>query len=300
MSAETATRFGFVALLGAPNTGKSTLLNRLVGAKVSIVTPKAQTTRSRILGIRMVGPTQIVFIDTPGIFAPRRRLDRAMVSAAWSAADADIVVLMVDARRGSDAATRPIAVRLAESRRPAVLVLNKIDAVRKSKLLALAAEMNAAAPYVATFMVSAATGDGVEDLVGFVAAKLPEGRWHFPEDQLSDIQERLFAAEITRERLFLELRQELPYAAFVETEAWEERKDGSVRIDQTIMIEKPSQKKIVVGKGGARIKAIGEAARRELGKLLERRVHLFLHVKVRPRWGEEHEPYRTLGLDYRA
>ena len=296
-----ATRFGFVALLGAPNTGKSTLLNRVVGAKVSIVTPKAQTTRSRVLGIRMAGKTQIVFVDTPGIFQPRRRLDRAMVSAAWSgASDADLVMLLVDAHRGVDAETRAIATRLADSKRPVVLVLNKIDAAPKTKLLTLAADMNAAATYVSTFMISATTGDGVTDLIEFIAAQLPEGHWHFPEDQLSDVNERLFAAEITREKLFFELSQELPYAAFVETEAWEERKDGSVRIAQVIVVEKDSQKKIVVGKGGARVKAIGAAARRDLEQLLERRVHLFLFVKVRAGWGEDPDSYRAFGLDFKS
>ena len=294
-------RFGFVALLGAPNTGKSTLLNRVVGAKVSIVTPKAQTTRSRILGIRMVGKTQIVFVDTPGIFQPRRRLDRAMVSAAWSgASDADMVVLLIDAARGVDAGTRAIAARLVETGRPVVLVLNKIDAAPKTKLLALTSDLNTAASYAATFMISATTGDGVDDLVQFLAGRVPEGQWHFPEDQLSDINERLFAAEVTREKLFFELTQELPYAAFVETEAWEERPDGSVRISQTIIVEKDSQKKIVVGKGGARVKAIGEAARRDLERLLERQVHLFLFVKVRAGWGEDPDSYQTLGLDFRS
>lgn len=294
-------RCGFIAIVGAPNVGKSTLLNRMVGAKVSIVSPKVQTTRSRVLGICLVGDVQVVFIDTPGIFAPKRRLDRAMVAAAWGgAADADRTVLVVDAKRGIDPDTRHILERLAEQKRTAILVINKVDLVAREKLLGLAAELNAGGLFSDTFMVSAETGDGVDDLLGKLAAMMPQGPWHFPEDQISDLPMRLLAAEVTREKVFLQLHQELPYAVAVETEKWEEREDGSARIDQVIYVERDNQKKIVLGKGGSRIKAIGAAARQDLEEMLERRIHLFLFVKVREKWGDDPERYRDWGLDFNA
>lgn len=293
------TRCGFVALIGAPNAGKSTLLNTIVGSKVSIVSPKVQTTRSRVLGIAIHGDAQIVFVDTPGIFRPRRRLDRAMVHAAWAgAADADLVVLLVDAHGGFDDDSRRIVEDLAAAGRPAILVLNKVDLVRRPKLLELAAAINEAGAFTDTFMISATTGDGVGDLVDHLAAALPAGPWHFPEDQISDVPLRQLAAEITREKLYLRLHRELPYQAAVETERWEERDDGSVRIDQVIYVQRESQRMIVLGKGGQQIKAIGAAARVELSQILERPVHLFIHVKVREKWGDDPERYRDLGLDF--
>ncbi len=290
---------GFVALIGAPNAGKSTLLNRLVGAKVSIVTPKVQTTRTRVLGIALRGAAQIIFIDTPGIFEPRRRLDRAMVAAAWSgAADADLVVLLVDAVKGVTGDVRRIVEGLTKAGRTAMLALNKIDLVRRDSLLALSAELNDSGVFTDTFMISATTGDGVDDLMETIIGRLPEGPWLYPEDQLSDMPERLLAAEITREKLFLQLRQELPYALTVETEEWEDRPDGSVRIGQVVYVQRDSQKAIVLGKGGQRIKSVGAAARAELEEMLGCRVHLFLFVKVREKWGEDRERYRDLGLDF--
>ena len=306
MSAEAETReapqpsrrCGFVALLGAPNVGKSTLLNRVVGSKVSIVTPKVQTTRTRILGIAIRGETQIVFMDTPGIFAPRRRLDRAMVAAAWGGArEADIVLVLVDAAKGFCDDTRRIVEGLKESERKAVLVLNKIDLVRRDSLLALAADLNAEGVFADTFMISAVTGDGVDDLVSYLCARLPEGPWLYPEDQLSDIPKFLLAAEITREQVYLQLRQELPYAATVETETWTPFEDGSARIDQIIYVARESQKPIVLGKGGQRIKAIGAAARAEMERIFGHRVHLFLRVKVEA-WEERRERYKALGLEF--
>ncbi len=294
-----STRAGFVAIVGAPNVGKSTLLNRLVGAKVSIVSPKVQTTRSRVLGICIEGDTQVVFVDTPGIFQPRRRLDRAMVAAAWDGAgDADKVLLLVDADRGIDRDTEAIVAKLKASGRTAILAINKIDIVDKPKLLTLAASLTESGTFAETFMISAETGDGVADLMANLASGLPEGPWLFPEDQLSDMPERLLAAEITREKLYLQLHDELPYAAAVETEGWEQKDDGSVKIDQVVYVERQSQKAIVVGRGGRRIKRIGEAARKELEELLETKVHLFLFVKVRGKWGEDPERYDDLGLDY--
>ena len=294
-------RSGFVAILGAPNVGKSTLLNRLVGAKVSIVSPKVQTTRTRILGIRIENEVQVVFIDTPGIFRPRRRLDRAMVAAAWGgASDADRILLLVDAAKGIDPDTDAIVHRLQKSGRTAILVLNKVDLTRKPKLLELAARLAARGLFTETFMISALTGDGVADLLRFLAADMPEGAWLFPEDQISDMPLRLLAAEITREQIYLQLRQELPYSAAVETERWEERDDGSVRIEQVVFIERRSQKAIVLGERGQRIRALGEAARRELESILDRRVHLFLFVKVRGHWGDDPERYRDWGLDFNA
>ncbi len=299
--AEAPRRCGFVALIGAPNAGKSTLLNRLVGAKVSIVTPKVQTTRTRVLGIAIRATAQIIFVDTPGIFRPRRRLDRAMVAAAWSgAADADIVVLLVDATRPVSDDTRSIIEGLAGDGRQAVLALNKVDAVKRESLLGLSAELNATGQFTDTFMISATTGDGVEDLMNLVVARLPEGPWLFPEEQISDMPERLLAAEITREKLFLQLHKELPYALTVETEEWENLRDGSARIRQVIYVQRDSQKAIVLGSGGSRIKSVGVAAREELELMLGRRVHLVLYVKVREKWGEDPERYRDWGLDYNA
>jgi len=293
-----ARRCGFVALMGAPNAGKSTLMNRLVGAKVSIVTPKAQTTRSRVLGIAIHGDTQAIFIDTPGVFAPRRRLDRAMVAAAWAGAkSADIIVVLIDASKplGDDA--RRILEGLKAENAKAVLALNKIDLVKRETLLKLADELNRADVFTDIFMISAATGDGVADLMAHVSARLPEGPWLYPEDQLSDMPQFLLAAEVTREQIFLQLQQELPYAAAVETESWTPRADGSVRIDQVIYVARESQKPIVIGKGGARIKSIGAAARAELERMLGHKVHLFLRVKV-AEWAERPGHYRALGLEF--
>jgi len=299
-------RAGFVAIVGAPNVGKSTLLNSLVGTKVSIVSPKVQTTRSRVLGICIEGPAQVIFIDTPGIFKPRRRLDRAMVAAAWGGAgDADEVLLLVDASlvntsRGIDSDTANIIKRLKKTERKIILAINKVDLVDKPKLLDLAAELNATGVFSEIFMISAEKGDGVQDLMAFLASRVPEGPWLYPEDQISDMPGRLTAAEITREKLYLQLHQELPYAASVETENWTEQDDGSVRIEQVIYVERPTQKAIVLGKGGSRIKALGQAAREELEEIFERRVHLFLFVKVREKWGDDPERYRDLGLDFDA
>jgi GTP-binding protein Era len=297
---EAPTHCGFVAILGAPNVGKSTLLNHLVGAKVSIVSPKVQTTRMRVLGVAIRDQAQLVFIDTPGIFAPRRRLDRAMVRAAWRGAEeADLVLLLADAsRRGIDDDTRRIIAGLKAAERTAVLALNKIDLVPHEKLLALAKTFHAEGPFTDVFMISAVTGDGVEDLARALAARLPEGPWHFPEDQLSDLPVRLLAAEITREHLFRQLHDELPYELTVEPETWEEFKDGSTRIGQVVFIQRESQKPIVLGRGGQRIKAVREAAQREIEQLIGRKVHLFLHVTVRGSWADERERYRDLGLDY--
>ncbi|MGH6662989.1 MAG: GTPase Era [Rhodospirillales bacterium] len=301
MTAATDTRAGFVAVVGAPNVGKSTLVNRFVGAKVSIVSPKVQTTRTRVLGICMAGAAQLIFVDTPGIFAPHRRLDRAMVAAAWSgAADADAVLVVVDAESGLDGDTRTIVERLKAAGRKAVLAINKVDAVKKPRLLKLTAELDRVGIFTDTFMISALTGDGVEDLKRFLAGRLPQGPWLFPEDQICDMPNRLTAAEITREQIYLQLRQELPYAAAVETTDWLEKDDGSVRIEQAIYVEKESQKAIVVGKHGSRIKALGEAARKQLEAIFGRRVHLFLQVKVKPKWGDDPARYRDLGLDYNA
>lgn len=302
MSDATATRAGFVALIGAPNAGKSTLLNALVGAKVSIVSPKVQTTRFRVLGIALEGAAQIVFVDTPGLFEPRKRLDRAMVAAAWQgAADADLVVLVVDAHRnrpGIDPDTAAILEKLGAAGRQAILALNKVDLVPPPVLLPMTERFLATGRVGDVFMVAAESGDGVADLRRRVGELLPAGPHLFPADQLSDLPDRLLAAEIVREQLFRQLAQELPYAATVETEAWTEREDGAVRIDATIFVERDGQKAIVLGKGGARIKAIGAAARRELEALFERRVHLFLHVKVRGGWQDDPERYRAIGLEF--
>jgi GTP-binding protein Era len=292
------TRSGFVALLGAPNAGKSTLVNRLVGTKVSIVTHKVQTTRAIVRGIATHRHAQIVFLDTPGIFRPRRALDRAMVTTAWGGArDADMVMVLIDAERGLGEDSEAILDNLADVRQPKVLVLNKVDRVRPETLLKLAADANARADFARTFMVSALTGSGCDDLLDWLAGALPEGPWYYPEDQVSDLPLRQLAAEITREKLYLRLHQELPYSSHVETEKWEEKKDGSVRIEQVIYVEREGQKKIVLGRKGEAIRAIGEAARRELSEILEQKVHLFLFVKVRE-WGSDPERYREMGLDF--
>ena len=301
MSGTEPRRCGYVALIGAPNAGKSTLLNALVGAKVSIVSPKVQTTRRRILGIAVEDGSQIVFVDTPGIFAPRpgRRLERAMVTAAWEGAeDADLVVLLVDVTRPDDPDTRGIVDRLKAAGRKAVLVLNKIDLVPRPSLLELAARFEREGIFEPIFMISGLTGDGVPDLRRHLAAALPEGPWLYPEDQLSDLPERLLAAEVTREQVFLQLHDELPYAITVETDKWEERKDGSVRIEQTIFVQRPGQKAIVLGEGGQQIKRIGARARTELEAMLGRRVHLFLFVRVEKGWTEDRERYEAMGLDF--
>ena len=296
---EGGTRCGFIALIGAPNAGKSTLINALVGSKVAIVTPKVQTTRTLLRGIAMEGQAQLVFLDTPGIFAPRRRLDRAMVTTAWSGAhDADIVAVLVDAKSGLNDDAEALLKKLAEVRQPKVLILNKVDLVDKERLLAMTQAANAAAKFEATFMISATKGDGVADVRQWLAEHVPAGPWHYPEDEVSDAPVRQLASEITREKLYLKLHQELPYQSTVETESWTERKDGSVRIEQTIYVERDSQKKIVLGKGGQSIKAIGEAARRELAEILEKKVHLFLFVKVREGWGDDPERYRQMGLEF--
>ncbi|WBL33604.1 GTPase Era [Sinirhodobacter sp. HNIBRBA609] len=296
------TRAGFVALIGEPNAGKSTLLNRMVGAKVSIVTHKVQTTRARIRGVCMAGDSQIVFVDTPGIFRPRRRLDRAMVSAAWGgASDADIVVLLIEAHRGLTEGTRAIiaALKEREGTQPVALAINKIDRVKAEKLLELAEAANAEFPFAKTFMISAERGYGVDDLREWLAGELPIGPWFYPEDQIADLPMRQIAAEVTREKLTLRLHEEIPYQLTVETEKWEDRKDGSTRIDQLIYVAREGHKGIVLGKGGETIKAISTAARADLSEFLGRPVHLFLQVKVRPNWLEEAERYSEMGLDFK-
>ena len=292
-------RCGFVAVVGAPNAGKSTLVNALVGQKVAIVTPKAQTTRTRLMGIAILGEAQLLLIDTPGIFQPKRRLDRAMVAAAWgSAQDADLIALVVDAQQGITRGVGEMADRLRELSEPKILILNKVDLVKKGELLTLASELNARVPFEETFMVSATNGDGIADLKATLATRVPEGPWHFPEDQVSDATDRMLAAEVTREQLYHQLHAELPYESAIETEKFEERKDGSAVIHQQILVARDSQKAIVLGKGGTRIRAIGEAARKELSALLGRKVHLFLHVKVNPKWEEDRGLYREIGLDW--
>ncbi len=294
-----ATRCGFVALIGAPNVGKSTLVNALVGAKVTIVSPKVQTTRALVRGIVMEGAAQIVLVDTPGIFAPRRRLERAMVTTAWGGArDADLVCALIDAKRGFDDETAALFDKLSDVRQPRVLVLNKVDVVDKPSLLALAARANQTLAFEATFMVSALTGSGVADLRRHLAQAVPAGPWLFPEDQIADAPSRSLAAEITREKLFLRLHQELPYQLTVETDVWKELRDGSVRIEQTIYVARESQRKIVLGQGGRQIKQIGAEARQELAALFERTVHLFLFVKVREGWADDPERYREMGLEF--
>ena len=295
------TRCGFAALIGAPNAGKSTITNNFVGSKVSIVSPKVQTTRTLVKGIGIYDNTQIIFLDTPGIFKPKRRLDRAMVASAWSGGgDADITVLVVDACRGFDDETQSIVAKLNKNKIEAVLVLNKIDLVKKEKLLELSAKINAAGKFKETFMVSALTGQQIDDFYKYLAENLPVSPWYYPEEQISDMPLKLLAAEIVREKLFLFLRQELPYALTVEPELWERREDGSVRAEITIYVERDSQKIIVLGKGGAMIKRIGQAARREIEDLLEERIHLFLFVKVRENWGEDPARYADWGLNFNA
>lgn len=297
-SAEQQRRAGFVALIGAPNAGKSTLLNRLVGAKVSIVTHKVQTTRSTIRGIAIAGSTQIVFVDTPGIFRPRRRLDRAMLDSAWGGArDADLVVLLIDVVRGIDDEVGELLDQVGGLPQPKFLVLNKVDAIARPKLLAIAAEAARRASFAETFMISALSGDGCGDLLAAIAAALPEGPWLYPEDQISDLPLRNLAAEITREKMLLRLHDELPYTSTVETTDWKDRPDGSSRVEQTIYVARESQRRIVLGKGGQTIKAISQAARKEIGEIAEKPVHLFLFVKVREKWADDPERYREMGLE---
>jgi GTPase len=294
-----ATRCGFVALIGAPNAGKSTLLNALVGSKVTIVSRKVQTTRALIRGIAVDGASQLIFVDTPGIFLPRRRLDRAMVTTAWSGAhEADLVAVLIDARKGMDEEADGILERLADVKPTKVLVLNKIDVIAKEALLTLANAANAKAKFDSIFMISALTGDGVADLKGWLASRVPPGPWLYPPDQMSDAPMRQLAAEITREKMFERLHQELPYHSTVETETWKELRGGDIRIEQTIYVERESQRKIVLGKGGQAIKAIGEAARKDIAGIVEAKVHLFLFVKVREGWGDDPERYRAMGLEF--
>jgi len=296
-----APKCGFVAILGAPNVGKSTLLNRLVGLKVSIVSPKVQTTRTRVLGICIRGTTQLVFIDTPGIFRPRRRLDRAMVAIAWvSAREADHIILIVDVKRGFDDNTETITRKLAEESRRADLILNKIDLVEKTELLAISAKLNECGLFNDTFMISAESGEGVADLMKHLTESLPQGPWMFPENQVSDMPARLLAAEVTREQIYLQLHKEVPYATAVETETWESLKNGSTRIRQVVYVQRNSQKAIVLGKDGSRIKSIGVEARKELETLFDCKIHLFLFVKVRENWGENPKNYHDWGLDFKA
>ena len=295
----TDTSCGFIALVGAPNAGKSTLLNSLVGTKVSIVTHKAQTTRSQIRGVVTLDTTQLVFVDTPGIFAPKRRLDRAMVESAWSGAgDADVVAFIVDAEKGLTAELDSLVEGLTNVRHPKVLVLNKIDTIRRENLLKLAEELNARLRFEATFMISALKGDGVQDFIEWCAKHVPPGPWHFPEDHLTDLTLALTAAEITREKLFLRIHDEIPYNATVETEAFKVQKDGSYKIDQVIYVTRDTHKKIILGAGGQTIKAIGAEARKELMEMYEVPVHLFIFVKVREKWGDDPERYREMGLEY--
>lgn len=299
MNSENVTHCGFVALIGPANAGKSTLLNSLTGEKLSIVTHKAQTTRMRVRGIALVENTQIIFVDTPGIFKPQRRLDRAMVQAAWeSMQEADSVVLVIDAARGLNEDAKAIMEGLQRAKRSAVLALNKIDLLPRENLLPLTNTFNESGLFTRTFLISARSGDGVEDLRAFLAHAMPSGAWLYPEDQLSDLTERLMASEITREKIFLRLHEELPYDSTVETEAWKELKDGGARVDQIIYIRRASQKPIVLGKGGQTLKQIGEAARLEMQKSFGRRIHLFLHVKVNEKWLDEPARYRMMGLQF--
>lgn len=299
MSEEVTTRCGFVALIGAPNAGKSTLINQLVGTKVSIVTHKVQTTRSIVRGIALTGPSQIIFVDTPGIFQPKRRLDRAMVDTAWGGTkDADVIAFLLDAARGIDREAREILSRLGQVRQSKFLVLNKVDAVEPEKLLALAAEANELVKFDHTFMVSALTGNGCGDLLAALGRAMPIGPWLYPEDQVTDLPLRNLAAEITREKLFLRLHDELPYTLTVETNSWEDRPDGSARIEQTIFVTREGHRKIVLGAGGQTIKAISMAARLDIAEAAERRIHLFLFVKVREHWADDPERYREMGIEF--
>lgn len=296
---ETNTKAGFVALIGAPNAGKSTLLNSLVGSKVSIVSRKVQTTRALVRGIAIEGNAQIVFVDTPGIFKPKRRLDRAMVTSAWGgAADADVVALLLDVRKGIDEEAEAILEKLPELKRPKILILNKIDLIERSKLLEMASKLNEKVPFAHTFMISALKGDGLDALKRQLAEMMPEGHWLYPEDQISDAPLRMLAAEITREKIYERLHEELPYQSTVETDQWQQRPDGSIRIEQTVFVERDSQRKIVLGKGGQTIKAIGQAARKEIAEIAEAPVHLFLFVKVRENWSDDPERYREMGLEF--
>ncbi|WP_114943769.1 GTPase Era [Microvirga calopogonii] len=296
---QTNTKAGFVALIGAPNAGKSTLLNSLVGSKVSIVSRKVQTTRALVRGIAIEGEAQIVFVDTPGIFKPKRRLDRAMVTSAWGGAgDADVIALLLDVRKGIDEEAEAILDKLPELKRPKVLILNKIDLIERSKLLELSAKLNEKVPFAHTFMISALKGDGIQTLKRQLAEMMPEGPWLYPEDQISDAPLRMLAAEITREKIYERLHEELPYQSTVETDQWQVRPDGSVRIEQTVFVERDSQRKIVLGKGGQTIKAIGQAARKEIAEIAESPVHLFIFVKVRENWSDDPERYREMGLEF--
>jgi GTP-binding protein Era len=290
---------GFVALIGAPNAGKSTLLNSLVGSKVSIVSRKVQTTRALVRGIAIEGDAQIVFVDTPGIFKPKRRLDRAMVTSAWGGAgDADVIALLLDVRRGVDEESEAILGKLPDLKQPKILILNKIDLIERSKLLELAAKLNEKVPFAHTFMVSALKGDGIKVLTKQLAEMMPKGPWLYPEDQISDAPLRMLAAEITREKIYERLHEELPYQSTVETDQWQQRPDGSVRIEQTVFVERDSQRMIVLGKGGQTIKAIGQAARKDISEVAEAPVHLFIHVKVRENWSDDPERYREMGLEF--
>lgn len=298
---EAQTRAGFVALLGAPNAGKSTLTNHFAGSKVSIVSPKAQTTRTTVKGIGIWKNTQIIFLDTPGIFKPKRRLDRAMVASAWGGVnDADMIALLVDGKRGFDDETRAIIEKLKENGTPALLIINKIDLIKNERLLELTKELNEAYLFQATFMVSALNGKGLDDFYDYVAEHLPVSPWYYPEEQMSDLPLKLLAAEVVREKLFLYLRQEIPYALTVEPELWERREDDSVRAEMTIYVERDGQKQIILGRGGQMIKKIGQSARKELEDMLESRIHLFLFVKVRENWGEDKARYSDWGLDFNA
>ncbi len=296
---ETFAKCGYVALIGAPNAGKSTLLNQMVGGKVSIVSHKVQTTRALVRGIMAHNQTQIIFVDTPGIFKPKRRLDRAMVHTAWGGAgDCDCVALLIDAQKGIDEEVENILASVSERRQKILLILNKIDLVKRENLLALTKALSERVNFAQTFMISAEKGDGCKDLLVYLADQMPKGPWLYPEDQMSDLPMRQLAAEITREKLFLRLHQELPYASTVETEAWKELKSGDVRIEQTVYVQRDSQKKIVLGKDGQTIKAISSSSRRELQEILDRPVHLFLFVKVREKWLDDPERYREMGLDF--
>jgi GTP-binding protein Era len=296
---ESQTHCGLVAVVGAPNAGKSTLVNALVGQKVAIVSPKAQTTRARLMGVAIEGETQLLLVDTPGIFEPKRRLDRAMVSAAWGGTEgADVIALVVDAKGGLGPRVIPIAESIAGRSEPKYLILNKVDLADKAKLLLHAERLNGIVDFAETFFISATTGDGLAELKATFAKAMPEGPWHFPADQVSDATERSLASEVTREQLYLQLHAELPYASAIETEQYKEREDGSVEIHQQILVERPTQRAIVLGKGGARIKEIGGRARTELSAIMGKPVHLYLHVKVKPGWDDERDIYREMGLDW--